>query len=233
MTIVLFIFGIAIGSFLNMVSSRYPSRQYGGRSRCDHCHTPLRWYELIPLISYLALGGRCRTCKKPINPQNPIVELASGVLFAAMPPFLFLVAGYALILIGAIDARLGIIPDGLNLFLTALGVVAIILAPALWLDHLLGGALGFGLLGAIAFLSKGSAMGGGDVKLAGALGLLFGWQGILFTLASAFIFGGIWAAILLAVRTKSLKDTVAFGPFIALGGFIMIFFGDMLMRIYF
>jgi len=289
MTIILFLFGLGFGSFLNVVSKRYqPDKRLfdlkvlGGRSQCPKCGARLSWYELIPIVSFLIQLGRCRTCRLPISLEYPIVELASGLVFAFVPAavfeafdvnfarlggdlpiWYFLLAGIfilvslTLILISAIDLRLRIIPDQSNILIAVLGLAAILifgyydlfgdlkgsflghyallfgLRENVWINHLAGALFGLAFFGLIIILSRGRGMGIGDLKLAAALGLFFGWPDIALALALAFIAGAIGSIILLVRRKKGLKSAVPFGPFIALGALLILFFGQTLMDGYF
>ncbi len=285
----LFLFGLAVGSFLNVLSIRYQADQrifdlktIGGRSRCPHCGKDLVWYELVPLLSFFIQRGCCRSCGERISWQYPIVELATGLIFALIPfsvfqtfqvafhridgslPLwyfflsgIFLLAGAALILISAIDFRLKIIPDQSNLLIAVLGLLAIVvknyyglfgeqngsflgfyaalfgLRENIWLNHLAGAAFGLVFFGLIVFLSRGRGMGMGDVKLAGALGLLLGWPDVVLTLMLAFIVGAVCSIILMLAGKKGMKSMLPFGPFIAIGAFLVIFWGKAIMSGYF
>ncbi len=245
--LVRFVIGLAIGSFLNVVAFRYPKNNWGGRSKCRSCRRQLRWFELVPLVSFIIQGGHCRRCGKALSWQYPLVELLSGLAAVFLPPFWFFVA-LAMILLSAIDWRLMIIPDELNIFLAAMGILAgvwglgsflenyaeVIAGPTnQFLGRLLAAALGLVLLGLIVFISRGRAMGAGDVKLAGALGLLAGWPDIILSLALGFIVGGIWGAALLITGEGKMKTLVPFGPFLVIGFWLTYFFGQPLLRWYF
>lgn len=269
---ILFLAGIAIGSFLNVVSLRYrPDRPLfandilGGRSHCPHCGKILRWYELIPLISFIIQLGKCRSCKQPLSWQYPVLELVTGIVFVYLPGivsrWVFLgiwgLVVLTLILLSAIDARLKIIPDQLNVFLAFLGL-ALAAAKAyygtfglaqgsfvgryallfgfrehVWLNHLLAAGVGLLIFAVIVILSRGKGMGMGDVKLAGALGLLLGWPDIILSIMFAFIAGSLYALALMALRRKTFKDMVSFGPFLATGVLITMFFGEQILSAYF
>ena len=186
--VVLFVLGIVIGSFLNVVSLRYNGAHFvfdpkviGGRSRCSHCGATLRWFELVPLVSFLVQGGRCRRCKAHLSAQYPIVELVSGLIFVAVPlriaafvvgspawflPAIWVLAFLILLLASAIDIRTGIIPDELNV---GLGVLAIMLGVFLALSR--GGNGSFmGPLGAMISLSDNVWVG----RISGAVfGFIF------------------------------------------------------------
>lgn len=250
--LVRFIFGLAIGSFLNVVAFRFSPRKSTlslskGRSKCRSCRRQLRWFELIPLISFIIQGGRCRRCRKPLSWQYPVVELLSGLAAAFLSPFWFFVA-LAMVLLSVIDWRLMIIPDELNIFLALMGVLAGVWGLGSFLDNyaavvpgpgnqflgrLLAAVLGLVLLGLIVFVSRGRAMGAGDVKLAGALGLLAGWPDTVLVLALSFIVGGIWSASLLITGNGKMKTLVPFGPFLVIGFWLTYLFGHSILGWYF
>lgn len=237
----LFVLGLVVGSFLNVAALRYPSTSIiWTRSRCSYCQQTLSWYELIPLMSFLLQQGKCRHCHEKLTLQYPLVELFSGLVFLLTPKFvanpaIWILAILALLLIALIDLRLTIIPDGLNIFLILLGLI--LLADDfgnfnLWINRIIGGVFGLGTYGFISFITKGRGMGMGDVKMAGALGFLFGWPAIIFLTAIAFIVGGAFASIMMLFKIKNFRDIVPFGPFISLAGIVMIFTGNYIMNWY-
>lgn len=249
-TIVFFILGIIIGSFLNVVIFRFNTqRSFGGRSGCMTCQNKLCWYELIPLVSFLALKGRCKNCKAKISIQYPIVEFISGLVFAGIflkfqdvffvNTFVFAVS-YAyyvvmfsiLLVIAVYDFRHRIIPDILSLVLGVLSFVGLFFfSNYLFYPHvptileLLSGlllALPFALLWLI---SKGTWMGLGDAKLALGLGWLLGFERILSGAVVAFWSGAIIGLILIAFSKKhGIKSEIPFAPFLVLGVFIAFLF---------
>jgi leader peptidase (prepilin peptidase) / N-methyltransferase len=273
----LFAFGLAIGSFLNVVIFRYDGEQplfsfkgLGGRSHCMACKAQIKWYDLVPVFSYVFLRGKCRACKAHISPQYPLVELLTAAAF--LLPALFFYPHYSfpvmhpyaaalaalwlpvialMIILAGVDMRLMLIPDetviGLSLVGFALSSYAdsflgayAVLFPQFahsFLNHLAGGLFGLALLGLIVLVSRGRAMGMGDVKLAGAMGLILGFPDIVFALALSFLIGGIWSAGLLLARwgrgAATMKTMVPFGPFMVLGFFIHIFYIEKLMAWYF
>jgi len=266
----LFLLGLVIGSFLNVIGSRYRAGGglfnrgvIGGRSRCPNCREQLSWYELLPLVSFFWQRGRCRHCQKLISFQYPIIEILSGLAlllpyyfynyyrlyqFSATLVGVWLLAALAMILLALIDWRLRIIPDQLVIFLAALGLIAAFLQSGSFLrnyaelvpafdnqlvNHLLAGAVGFLFFGLIIALSSGRAMGIGDMKLAGALGLLLGWPDIVLAIALAFVVGAVWGVLLLILKKKSLKAQVPFGPFLVAGFWLVVFFGHRLVDWYF
>lgn len=210
-----------------------------GRSHCPYCQRTLQWYELVPVFSFLIQFGKCRHCKHNLTWQYPIVELLSGLTFVFVPGFIEpvpigILVVLTLILITLIDLRLLVIPDQLTGFLAVLGLAVIALFPA----HqnitykIIGAALGLAIFGLIILLTRGRGMGMGDLKLAGVLGLLFGWPKIILIASLAFVIGGIWAAILLLTKKKSLKDAIPFGPFLAIAAVVVILIGDKLINFY-
>ncbi len=249
-----FILGLCIGSFLNCVIYRLESeKSLKGRSFCPHCKHGLSWNDLFPVFSFLFLGGKCRYCKTKITVQYPLVEIATGLIFLLIfsalggPAlgwkflnlfFLFYVAS-ALIIIFIYDLKHYIIPDKV-LF------PAIIITFVYQLFSALGGpasgwkisnyllavlvASGFFLL--IFLISKGRAMGFGDVKLAILMGLLLGWPNIIVALFLAFFFGAIIGVILMVKQKKSLKSEIPFGPFLITGTFIALLWGQQLVGWY-
>lgn len=261
-----FALGVAFGSFLNVVAFRYDParplwsvRPLRGRSHCRSCGSTLRFYELIPLASFLVQKGRCRQCRTRLSLQYPLVELASGLAFAfipgavhgLVPQIIWLLAGLTLILIAAIDARLMIIPDEANIFL---GILGIALAAGmgrtgnsflgyyasmlnyespLWLNRLIAVGSVVLIFGAAILLSRGRGMGLGDLKMASAIGLLMGWPDVLMATLAAFVIGAAASIAFLLRRRKTLKSSVPFGPFISLGVFVTVFFGFTIMKGYF
>ncbi len=261
----LFLFGLIIGSFLNVMGFRYGTLSLGGRSFCPKCKKTLSWFELVPVISFLVQRGRCRGCHKKISWQYPIVELLTGLSFL-LPIYFYkfysfplnenreilaivwLLIALAMIVLSIIDLRQMIIPDGINIFLSVMGFVLIFFNSTSFLknysewfpgpgsilsNHLLGAFIGAAVLGAIVLLSWGKAMGMGDVKLAGAMGLILGWPDIILALALAFLVGGIWASLLLLFKKKKLKTMVSFGPFLVIGFWLEVFCGYQLLNWYF
>ena len=254
-----------------------------GRSHCRVCKAELRWFELIPIISFVVQGARCRKCQAPLLWQYPAAELVTGFVTAFVPlrlfsyfqgarfladgmlpaPFLlfigfWLLAAYALIVTALIDLRLMVLPDQINVFIGVAGLGAVIvkaLYPAMFLYNngtLLGsyGTLfGFSgdaflsaFMGAIvgvlffAFIiatTRGRGMGMGDVKLAAPLGILLGWPDIILSIMASFIIGAVWSIGLLIAGAKKMKDGVPFGPFLVLGVFLVLFYGERMVKWYF
>lgn len=239
----IFIFGLIIGSFLNVCIYRIPAGKsiVTPPSSCGSCGTRLKPIDLIPIISWIFLGGKCRYCGESIAIRYTFVEFITGLLFSVLYwrygidwvllPYLTLTA--ILIAITFIDLDHQIIPNKINLF--ALGgflVFNIILGYINWAVSLLGALIGGGFLFLLVILSKGAAMGMGDVKIMAVLGLYLGWTSIILTLLLSFIIGGVFGVLLLALKIKGRKDAIPFGPWIAIAAFITIVFGSNILTWY-
>lgn len=249
----LFILGLAVGSFVNVAALRYDpdrglfgQRSLKGRSRCRECQATLKWFELVPLCSFLVLRGKCRSCGVGISLQYPLVEIAGG-LIALTPNVLWMAALYILLFITLVDFRLRIIPDGANIALGALGVIGAFTAKksalgylAIWLDAptepwsgaLLGGLIGMAIFGVILIYTSGRGMGLGDAKLAIALGILFGYPDILLVFMLAFILGAVAGIGYIMIRKATVKDAIPFGPFLAAGSALTLFYGKQILELY-
>jgi leader peptidase (prepilin peptidase)/N-methyltransferase len=237
-----FLLGLVIGSFLNVVIARLPAGRSIVRppSACPACRGSIRWYDNIPVLSWLWLRARCRNCQASISWRYPLVELLTGLLFllAARRFGPTLELGSALLLLAALVAITGIdldhqiIPDVITLPGIAVGAgLAVILRPAAWLDTLLGILVGGGLFLVIILASRGG-MGGGDMKLGAMMGAFLGWKLALLAILLGVFAGGAVAIGLLATGTKGRKDPVPFGPFLALGGVVSLLWGDKLLAWY-
>ena len=250
LTIIFFIFGIIIGSFLNVVICRYNTQKnFGGRSKCMHCENQLCWYDLVPLASFLCLKGRCRNCKTKISFQYPLVEFVTGLIFAVLflkfqdvfyantLVFAFTFAYYAvafslLMVISVYDIKHKIIPDTLSLVFGALAFLGIFFfSNSVFYVHfpslleLLSGlviALPFAILWLI---SKGTWIGLGDAKLSLGLGWLLGISRMLSGAVLAFWAGAIIGLILLAFSKRhGMKSEIPFAPFLVFGSIVAFLF---------
>lgn len=239
----MFIFGLIIGSFLNVCIWRLPREESIIRpgSHCPACSTALGVRDLVPVLSWLFLRGKCRACGEKISPRYPVVELLSGGLFLAtylhygltpgllaglvflgfMVAITFIDLDHQIILDGML-ALLAVCGLGLQLWTGAVGIV----------NMLIGAGAGGGLLLLLAILSRGG-MGGGDVKFAAALGFWLGWPGILLGLFIGFVLGGVISLLLLASGLRGRKDFIPFGPFIAIGAWIALLYGRKILGWYF
>jgi leader peptidase (prepilin peptidase) / N-methyltransferase len=243
-----FIFGAAVGSFLNVCIFRLPSETsiIKPRSRCPHCLVPIRFYDNIPLISFILLRGKCRDCGTKISWRYPLVELLTGILTLILflefgltwKFFAFFMFFAVLIVITFIDLDHQIIPDVLTLpgipvfFLAAVFVVKL---P--WKDALWGVLIGGGVLLAIALvyelITKREGMGGGDIKLLAMIGGFLGWKSLLFILLFSSLFGAIVGLTLIIIKNQDMKYAVPFGPFLAAAVVAYVLCGEKITNLLF
>lgn len=220
-----FIFGAVIGSFLNVCIYRIPLKKsiVSPPSSCPGCGHRLSWIDLIPVISYLALCGKCRQCGVSISYRYCLVEVLTGSIF--MMAFLkfglgtkFLTAiilASLMIVIAFIDIDHRIIPNRLVVFGLISGIIMGFLRPNAEIYFMFFGTLtGFGLMFLIALASRGQ-MGFGDVKLAAVMGVFLGWQGVLLAIFLAFFTGAVYGVLLILFKGQGRKTAVPFGPFLA------------------
>lgn len=254
MGVFVFLLGLCVGSFLNAFVYRLEKGEsaFKGRSYCPKCKHQLSWIDLIPVLNFLFLKGRCRYCKKPISFQYPIVELSTGLLFAALllllnpqnasqyisfALFLFIASG--LVAIFVYDLKHFLIPDvvvypliGASLlFLSVKSMEQGTLNPLVSGIASALGAAGFFFM--LFLVSKGTWMGFGDVKLALFMGLFLGWPLILPALFLSFFLGALVGIVLILLKKKKWKSQVPFGPFLITGTFLALFFGKELVDYYF
>lgn len=255
----LFILGLAIGSFVNVVIYRavHGDSPLRGRSYCDHCKAPIAWYDNIPLLSFLILRRRCRACKKSIPWEYPAVELITGTLFVwwylvgftffqltqeplrIVQSLFWLSVGVLFVIIIVTDLLYMIIPDSTVFLLTILTMayrMVLVLSGAMQQqDFVLAMVAAFASMLFFLFLvlgTKGQGMGLGDVKLVFPLGLLVGFPNMLVALMTAFVVGAIVGLVLLSIKRKKLKSTIPFGPFLILGAVVALLWGDIILRWY-
>ena len=241
------IFGGLIGSFLNVCISRLPEEEsivFPG-SHCPHCEKPIRFYDNIPLISFLVLKGKCRDCKAPISIQYPLVEgitaLGSFLLFLRFGPSIAYLVYFAffsaLIVITVIDLYHQIIPDVISLPGIGVGLLASLVLPGttFW-NSLVGALLGGGSLFIVAtvyqWLFKREGMGGGDVKLLAMIGAFLGWKAVILTILLSSFIGSVAGILLILVKGKDFKYAIPFGPFLAAGAVISLACGGEIIRWY-
>lgn len=239
--ILLFIAGAAIGSFLNVCIYRLPRHEsiIAPGSHCPVCDMPVAWYDNIPLVSYLLLRGKCRRCGAGIAIRYPLVELLTAVLFvlagwhfgatADLLPALLLIP--ALIVIFFIDLEYYIIPNVVVLPVAVIGLGAMIaLEPDRWLSLLAAGLISGALFFLVALIMP-RGMGMGDVKMAVMLGFFLG-RSVIVALFVGFLLGAIVGLVLIAAGRKGRHSRIPFGPFLAIGGVVALFFGTPLMDWY-
>lgn len=244
------LFGTMIGSFLNVVIWRVPREEsivFPG-SHCPKCDTAISWYDNIPVLSWLLLGAKCRHCAETISVRYPLIELASGVLFAATVyrfgiglGSLWYAFSAALLVVTMIDLDHKIIPNEISLPGIPLGILAhmFLLSPR-WLDGLifsgLGVLMGGGVLLAVALgyqaLTKREGMGMGDPKLLGMIGAFVGWQGVVFTLLVSSVVGTVIGLLMIVIGGKDRRTEIPFGPFLSLGAVLWVWVGPAALRWY-
>lgn len=268
MTFFLFFLGLTAGSFINVLAFRYNPNKFlfgreivGGRSFCRSCGVILKWYELIPVLSFLFQKGKCRSCGSKLSLQYPVVEIIGGLVFVfsfmkfqerALTDYgngsvAFWIAVFLiLLLLSVIDFRLNIIPDELNVLLFLAGIAGGVFLPPisffgfyglpfsqnLWLSRLFGFLFGALFFGLLIMATDGKGMGMGDLKLASALGFLAGWPDILGIVVLSFIIGAVFSVILIILKRKTMKSAIPFGPFLAIGFILAFFFGETIIDFY-
>ena len=235
-----FCFGLAVGSFANVCIHRLPREEsvVFPRSHCPACYSAVRPLDNIPLISYMALGGKCRDCAIPISLIYPTIEALTGILMLAgllkfgtsSEFFVYAVVATSLVIITAIDIEHQIIPDVITLPGIAFGLIIGIYTIG-FKDALFGLLLGSGVFYLLAILSNGG-MGGGDIKFIAAVGALLGWQKVLLVIFIGAFLGSIVGLFLITIQKKSRKSTIPFGPFLEVGTLITLFYGNSLIRVY-
>jgi len=240
--VIVFIIGACIGSFLNVCIYRLPREQsvVYNPSHCPGCGRRLGVLDLVPLLSYVLLKGRCRYCNEKISARYPLVELITALFFVVAYQFwgwqwqtvAMWVFFAVLITASAIDYQHKIIPDEIIVAGFVLGLPLVFLAGS---SKLVDGLIGFFVAGLlfliIAVVSKGG-MGGGDIKLSALMGLFLGWPGIIVALFSSFLLGGLSSITLMALGLRGRKDVVPFGPYLALGGVVAAFCAEWIIRWY-
>lgn len=253
LAIMFFLFGIIFGSFFNACIYRIPlGIPVGGRerSKCMKCGHPIAGYDNIPLLSYIILRGKCRHCKQRFSIRYFFVELLTGLLWlecffawgttpwGILTALTYCIFISVLIIITFIDIDHGIIPDIISLpGIPIFFVLTWIFIPTMtWWNSLLGIIVGGGILLGVSIaykiVTKRDGMGGGDVKLLAMIGAVVGWKGILFTIFVSAVVGTVAGIILMLKNRKSLSLSMPYGPFLALGAVLYIFFGDMIFSWY-
>ena len=247
-SLLVFLIGAILGSFLNVLIDRLPRQKtiLFGRSKCESCHRILAPQDLIPIVSYLMLSGRCRYCHAKIPQRLLLVEVVSGFLasslflyatYAGLSPLLFIFLLIIMLCFEGVffaDTAYGIIPDefiisiiGSTLFLLILENIALI--PM----HFLAGVGSFLLFLILYIITRGRGMGAGDVKLAFAVGLFLGFPLIVVGLYVAFLTGAFVSLILVVMGLKKMRGgTIAFGPFLSIGTTIGFFFGTRILNLF-
>lgn len=238
---IIFIFGIVIGSFLNVCIYRIPEKEdiVKTSSHCMSCGYHLKWYDMIPLLSFLALRGKCRKCGAKLSVQYPLIEAANGILYVcivwtgglSIDSLLYCLLASALLVLSVIDFRTYEIPFGINLFILALGLVRVATDASNILNYLTGLLAVSIVLAILYYATGGRAIGGGDVKLMAACGLLLGWKLIIF----AFLLGCVLGAVIHVIRMKVSGEgrVLAMGPYLSMGVLIAALWGERMINWYF
>lgn len=247
MYIIIFILGIIIGSFLNVCIYRIPRGEsiVFPTSHCTYCSTPLKWYDLIPVLSYIFLRGKCRYCRGDISPQYPIIEFLNGIIYAILFYYLGLSLDFLyfsiiisiLLVISIIDYYHQIIPDNLLVLIIIITVLYRIAAYFIYgisisLSDSIIGFITAGLLFTIIALVSNGGMGGGDIKLIAILGFILGLKKITLNILLSFIIGAVVSLLLLISGKKSRKDAIPFGPFINISFLFSVLWGESIIMLY-
>ncbi|MDW7771351.1 MAG: prepilin peptidase [Desulfobulbaceae bacterium] len=244
-----FLFGAIVGSFLNVVILRLPAEGESivfPPSRCPACKTAIRWYDNIPVFSFIFLAGKCRACRQPISWQYPLVELCMALLSLALYTkfglsfefFFYFLFTAALLVILFIDIEHQIIPDVISLPGVVIGFAGSFLnTQVTWQQSGLGVLLGGGMLYAIAaayyLLTGREGMGGGDIKLLGMIGGFLGWQSLLFVVFSSSLAGTVVGLFAMINQGKGGKTRIPFGPFLAFSALLFLFLQDDIFRLWY
>ena len=231
--IIIFLYGIVIGSFLNVCIFRIPKKENIVRSsHCMSCGRKLGWRDMVPVFSYIMLRGRCRQCGAKISIQYPLIEALNGVLYVIVfmangftfSSVLYCLMTSALIVIAGIDERTYQIPASQNLFLGLLGILMTVYDFRLILSHIIGAVVVSLILYGLYYFSSGKAIGGGDIKLMAYAGLLLGARNILLAFVLACILGSVIHSIRMKVSKKN--NLLAMGPYLSAGIFIAALWGN-------
>lgn len=243
-----FLFGLIIGSFLNVCIHRIPLNKSitNPPSNCPQCGEKIRFYDNIPVISYLILLGKCRHCGQRISLRYPIVEIITGLLSMALfvryglsvQYFLFFLFVASLVTISFVDLQHKIIPDVISLPGILLGLgISFVFNHLSWLDSMIGIIAGGGFLYLVAIiferLTGREGMGGGDIKLLAMIGAWMGWKALPFIILMSSLGGLLIGGGALLVTGQGYRVKIPFGPFLALGALIYFFFGSELVAWYF
>ena len=238
--LVVFLYGSIIGSFVNVCILRLPRKEsvVKIRSHCENCGYQLKWYDLVPIFSYVFLGGKCRKCKSRISPQHLVLEVLNGGLYVlifcvcgiGVEALLFCLAGSALLTLSFIDWKTYEIPVGCNIFIGFLGIIRAALDYRNLLLYIIGFLSVSVFLYVLYICTKGRAIGGGDIKLMAACGLLLGWKLIIL----AFLIGCVVGAVVHLIRMKVSGEgrMLAMGPYLSVGVMVAALWGNRFLNWY-
>jgi len=243
-----FLFGSAVGSFLNVVIDRTTRREsILGRSYCDHCKVTLSTVDLIPIISFVAQGAKCRYCSKPLSYQYPIVEGITALLFALTFYFLavsgtlsvfslvyYVILVSVMIVVAVVDFKFSLVP---TTFVFAASLLALLynfifLSTNLFIEHVIAAFLGGLFFLIIVLVTRGKGMGEGDIIIGFLIGMVLGIQSATLAIFLAFLIGSVVSLSLIAVKLRKFGQTVPFAPFLVIGFFISFYWGEQLLKWY-
>ena len=242
MLIILFLLGTAIGSFLNVLIDRIPAGLplFIDRSHCDRCKHTLSWYDLIPILSWVLLGAKCRYCKAPISIQYPVIEAITGLVFVLSYYFPIYSVSFTIILFSLLialfmtDLKYYLLPDKLMYPLLGVSAIALLVyEPSQLITHIISAVLAAVFFVMLIVISRGKGMGWGDVMYGLFLGILLGHPGTIVALYIAFLTGAFISVILLLSKKKKFGQIIPFGPFLILGTVISLYFSNYIWNIYF
>jgi leader peptidase (prepilin peptidase)/N-methyltransferase len=245
--LIAFISGTIIGSFLNVCIYRIPEGEsvIYPYSHCPECGERIKWYDNIPVISYLILRGKCRNCGKKISVQYPLVELLTGILTTGVVyryglsfvSFYFLILIYVLIVVSMIDLKTMFVPIKLCYFAMVTGILLSLFVPVIsFKDSILGASFGAGIILFIIetyyiFTGK-EGMGYGDASIMAIIGAFLGWEKVLLTIFFASLIGSVAGIIIMVVKGKNTKFALPFGPFLSAGAYITMMSGSEIIKWY-
>lgn len=246
----IFVAGLAVGSFINVLCDRIPKeeRVISGRSHCDHCRRMLEAFELIPLVSYIMQKGKCRTCRKPISVRHPVIELITGIATVCIYCYSLSVSGslpfqliyflslylifISFLVIFITDYKYQIIPDSM-IIASALGALLYHIADKSegnFMNIALA-SIGASFLFLVLYIAtKGRGIGMGDVKLVFVIGLFLGFPNVVVSLYISFLTGAFFGVILVVSKKKRLKSKIAFGPFLIIGMLVAYLWGAIAVQ---
>lgn len=245
--LIVFVFGLMLGSFFNVCIARLPAGEsvVSPSSHCPKCQAPIQWYDNIPVVSYLVLGAKCRACRAPISIRYPIVEIVTALAFVAQAamfldqPVLLasrLVFTSMLIILFGTDYDTQRLPNVITLPGIVVGVIFSVFAPPGIVSSLIGAAVGAGILQAVRWLWKRwrgvDGMGFGDVKMLAAIGAFLGWRQVWVVLFLASLTGAILGIALSLGRGRSMQTRLPFGTFLALAAYAASLIGERLLDWY-
>ncbi|MFD1038121.1 prepilin peptidase [Virgibacillus byunsanensis] len=238
-----FLLGLIFGSFFNVVGLRLPQNQpfANDRSICPHCNHTLSWYELIPVLSYIFQGGKCRHCKGEISFIYPVMELTTGLLFAysyvtiglkiELIVALLLISMLVIIIVS--DMTYMLIPNKVLLFFLPLFIIMRFIQPLdPWWTSIAGALVGIATIAIVIMISRGG-MGAGDMKLFGVLGIVLGIDKVLLAFFLSCVIGALVGMILLVFKLINRKQPIPFGPYIVIATWITYFYGESIINWYF